>query len=423
MRYSEALAYLFNLEHFGIKLGLQNIQILLADLGNPHLTFSSIHIAGTNGKGSTCAMIESILRAAGFRVGLYTSPHLVDFRERIQINRKLIPQQYILRFLVGNVSRIERLRATYFEVVTALAFSYFRDCQIDWGIIETGLGGRLDATNVLQPRVSVITTIGMEHTEHLGDTLEKVAAEKAGIIKCHTPVVIGRMPKAARKVIAFAARRNQAPLVDCEKQFKATSRLINLREMDLAVKAKEAKTNHYRLSLVGKHQLNNAVCALGTIQALKGQGLLISPNALKTGFATVQWSARFEIICKRPLIIADVAHNPDGAKALALAWQEVIPDQKGIIVIGVLQDKDFRQILRALFPIAWAFVVTTPETSRARPASDLRRFIVEQTKIPCHLVDKPAEAYLYALAVAGPKHPICLTGSHYTVGQILAQRG
>ncbi|MFA6430861.1 MAG: folylpolyglutamate synthase/dihydrofolate synthase family protein [Candidatus Margulisiibacteriota bacterium] len=324
------MKYLDSLEKFGINLGLDRINYLLKELGSPHLKFRSIHVAGTNGKGSTCAMVASILKEAGFKVGLYTSPHLFDYTERIKINGKDISRKDFNR----GIERIKRIRRdehgkvfepTVFEVLTALAFWYFAEKKVEYAVVEVGMGGRLDATNVLTPLVSVITNVELEHTQVLGKTLARIAREKAGIIKEGVPVVTAERKSVALNVIKRISKINK-------------SKLLSVTPSSLLLTP----------NLIGPHQQINAACALAAINAAK---IKIPQTAITKGLKKVSWPARFQIARRKPLTIVDGAHNPAGIKVLIDTLFRQFPDKKFTFIVGVQEDKDIgnmrKEILRA----------------------------------------------------------------------------
>lgn len=333
------MRYLSSLEKFGINLGLERIEFLLNKLGNPQLKFKSIHVAGTNGKGSTCAMIASILKEAGYKVGLYTSPHLFDYRERIKIDgRDISPkdfQQGLAR--IRRISRELKEKPTVFEVLTAVAFWYFAKRKVDYAVVEVGMGGRLDATNVITPLVSVITNIDYEHTKILGKTLAKIAYEKAGIIKAGIPVVTAERKREALEVIKQVTERKKTNLKIVERKQKAESRTQNAGK------------------LIGAHQQLNDACALTAIHMA---GIKVSKSAIEAGLRKVRWPARFQVVSKKPLTIVDGAHNPAGAKVLRETLQAEFPGRKFSFVVGMQEDKNARGILAELKPVAREIILT-----------------------------------------------------------------
>jgi dihydrofolate synthase/folylpolyglutamate synthase len=369
------MQYLRSLEKFGINLGLGRTKFLLEMLGNPQLKFKSIHVAGTNGKGSTSAMIASILKEAGYKVGLYTSPHLFDYRERIDINGRKISKHEFLKGLrlVKNITKNPRLKSgesfptlqrggfrksqdmqpTVFECLTAVAFWYFAKEKVDYAVVEVGLGGRLDATNVVTPLVSVITNVDYEHTNILGKTLAKIAYEKAGIIKPGIPVVTAEKKREALRVIEEVCRKRGSKLEVVNRKSKAprlrSGQVESRKPLDFARGKSKVGI------LIGSHQKINAACAIAALQAA---GIKISKRAITTGLKKVRWPARFQVISKKPLTIVDGAHNPAGAKVLRETLQAEFPGKKFSFVVGMQEDKNARGILAELKPVAREIILT-----------------------------------------------------------------
>jgi len=335
------LKYLQSLEKFGIHLGLDRINILLQKLGNPHLKFKSIHVAGTNGKGSTCAMIASILKEASYRVGLYTSPHLFDYTERIKINGRDISKKKFSEGIrrVRKAAEGMREKPTVFEVITAVAFWYFAKEKVDYAVVEVGMGGRLDATNVITPLVSVITNIDYEHTEVLGKSLSRIAREKTGIIKPGVPVVTTETKAEPIRVMKAVAEKNGSVLIAVSGKLSAVSS-----------------------NLIGTHQKLNAACA---VAALRLAGIKVSKTAIATGLQKVQWPARFQVISRKPLTIIDGAHNPAGIEVLTKSLKSLFPGKRFSFVIGVQKDKNARAMLSRLKPLAKKIIITCSSHQRA----------------------------------------------------------
>jgi dihydrofolate synthase/folylpolyglutamate synthase len=399
---------LFALEQFGIKLGLDNIATLLEALGRPDRAFASVHVAGTNGKGSVTAMVERGLRAAGHTTGRYTSPHLAHIEERVAIDGAAVDEQTFDRLAADVLAVVESLQAdgrlpgppTFFEATTAIAFEAFRRARVTAAVVEVGLGGRFDATNVITPRVTAITSIGLDHERHLGGTLEQIAFEKAGIIKAGVPVVAAVMPPEAHAVIAAAAARAGAPLVDAIPP-------VDGEPVDLA--------------LHGAHQRENAAVA---VEILRLAGLPARPvtrEHILTALTEVEWPARLEWL-RLPRrdgdagasILLDAAHNPAGARALAeyvLSLGRRMP-----LVIGVMQDKDVDAMVRALTPAVASFVATTPDSRRALAARDLlARIQPIAPGVPVSAVDDPRRALDAALTPGGET---IVAGSIFLVGPL-----
>ncbi|MDQ3115945.1 MAG: bifunctional folylpolyglutamate synthase/dihydrofolate synthase [Verrucomicrobiota bacterium] len=390
--YQEALAWLFGTQRFGIKLGLENTERLLAALDLPGPDERIIHVAGTNGKGSVCALLDSVCRAAGYRTALFTSPHLVTFRERIQVNGEMISEESVTRGL----TRIRELVAawdphpTFFEITTALALDHFRELKAEIVILETGMGGRLDATNAVQPVVSVITPIDFDHQKWLGASLTEIAREKAGIIKPGVPVVSALQPPEAEAVIRERAAEVGGPL-DFVRQ--------PLQRLPVA--------------LGGTHQKQNAGLALSALHTAE---IAVKEEAIARGLATVVWPARFQRWDERTII--DGAHNPAGARILAQTWQEHFGEQQATVILAVLEEKDVTGICRALAPIARRWLLPAIRSARALRPEELRLTIQEQVPAaPAAMFNSFAEAWPEAQQDAAP---ILITGSLHFAGEALA---
>jgi dihydrofolate synthase/folylpolyglutamate synthase len=390
--YREALAWLYGTQRFGIKLGLDNVLRLLGELKLPGKEQRIIHVAGTNGKGSVCAMVDSICRAQAYRTGLFTSPHLVSYRERIRVNGEMMSGQEIadglnaIRLMIADWEP----HPTFFEITTVLALDHFkkRDCELV--VLETGLGGRLDATNALTPAVSVLTPIGYDHQAWLGNSLEEIAFEKAGIIKPRIPVVSAGQEPAAEKVIRARAAECQAPLEFVTEPYTATS-----------------------LSLAGAHQKQNASLA---IAALRAGGIAVDESGIERGLSSVQWPARFQRWDDR--IVVDGAHNPAGAEVLAKTWREQFGDERATIILAVLRDKDVAGILRALAPIAQGVILPRVRTARALPPDEVAQLIAANTPPLSYSIAPTLSAALDS-ARATPGR-ILITGSLHFAGEALA---
>ena len=411
MTYREALAWLFGTQKFGIKLGLENIERLLAELRVPEAGQRIIHVAGTNGKGSVCAMIESICRAQGYRTGLFTSPHLVTFRERIQVNGEMIGETEVADGLnmIREIIRAWEPHPTFFEIATALGLLHFREKECEIVVLETGMGGRLDATNAVMPVVSVLTPIALDHQKWLGDTLAEIAAEKAGIIKSGIPVVSAPQPAEAEAVIRAA--------VSDAKEGGSPGRLVSDGE-GAAWRAPllEVITDRYDRSLVGlrgAHQERNAALA---VAALHAAGISISERAIKDGLAAVEWPARFQLWDDR--IVIDGAHNPAGARVLVETWREIFAEEKATLIFGVLADKDAAASYRELSQIAAAVILPHFRGERVLPPAELASIVATATpEIPCLIAHTCAEAIDLARETS---HRLLIAGSLHLAGEALA---
>ena len=419
MNYEETLQYLFDLERFGIKLDLSNITSILSGLSNPHLEFPSIHVAGTNGKGSVAAMLHSILCEAGCRAGLYTSPHLIDFRERIRVGRELIEEDFIFDFVHRLKTDIDKQHFTFFEVTTAMAFEYLAQKKVDLAIIETGLGGRLDATNMIKPVISIITNIGREHTKQLGNAIAQIAREKAGIIKQEVPTVTAvDQPEALEAIRSVCSERN-SELIHVQEDSTHSVLDSSIEGSKFSFSSNSLKYQALELNLPGEHQVLNAVTALTGIRKLRQLGWKVEEPAIRNGLKKVNWRARLEVFRKKPLVLLDVAHNPSGIKAMIDALDQFFPERQIIFVFGVMQDKDHESMLREISKKAKFVLLTKPEYKRAAEPGSLKE-TVKKEGIPYKIVPRVRQAYRFALKKAEVDDVICATGSHFTVGEFLS---
>jgi dihydrofolate synthase/folylpolyglutamate synthase len=400
--YREALAWLYGTQRFGIKLGLENVQRLFRELNVPAPDQRIIHVAGTNGKGSVCAIIDSISRAAGYRTGLFTSPHLVTYRERIRVNGQMISTDDV----ANGLSTLRELikdwdpHPTFFEITTALALVNFKNARCDLLVLETGLGGRLDATNALTPVVSVITPIGYDHEKWLGHTLEAIASEKAGIIKPNAPVVSAKQEPAAEEVIRARATECAAPL-----NFVAA---VYDRRPD---ESQTVMDRRYNVALAGRHQQQNAALAVAALRVGK---IPVTDDAIARGLASVDWPARFQRWDER--IIIDGAHNPGGARVLAETWHDQFGEERAAIILAVLREKNVAEICRILAPIGARFILPQIRAERALPPGELAPHL-SALGLPYSI----APSFVDALesARANPER-ILITGSLHFAGEALA---
>jgi dihydrofolate synthase/folylpolyglutamate synthase len=380
---SQLLDRLFALETFGIKLGLDNITTLCEALGHPERSFASLHVAGTNGKGSVTAMAHAALRAAGVHTGRYTSPHLNDLNERFVIDDRPV-ETSVLESAVDHVlACADRLRATgilpvqptFFEATTAVAFELFRRANIEVGVVEVGLGGRFDATNVISPIAGAITTIDFDHQQHLGHTLEAIAFEKAGIIKPGMTMVLGALVPPARDVIAKVAMERGATLVESATDSRCTAQMTAGRAR-VTIETPHATYGPVTLGLRGAHQAQNAVVAVRVLESAAERGVRVSRDAIEHGLADAQWPARLELIQldESHQVLLDAAHNPEGARALAAYLEQWHPERPPL-VIGVMRDKNVQDIIGTLLPHVSSVIATAAPTPRAIPADDLARHL------------------------------------------------
>lgn len=422
MNYQDALSWVHSLSRFGSNPGLERIEELLAGLGNPHTRLRCIHIAGTNGKGSVAAFLTSMLEAEGWRVGLYTSPYLESFTNRMAINGRDIGEEHLARLvarirpLVEDIAATELGQPTEFEVVTALAFTYFAEQAPDWVVVEVGLGGRLDATNVILPEACVITNIGLEHTQILGDTVALIAFEKAGIIKAGVPVVTAAEKREALTVIGDVASLHGARLlmVDRDIRYQRTGSSLDGQTFDYHGIGLDF--TELEIPLLGAHQVRNAVTALAARELLNRDGF--DETAARTGLKAVFWPGRLEIFSREPLVLVDGAHNQDGIVALKKALHEILEGRKLHLVLGILADKAVEEILSLIAPIATAgLVITRPDSPRAADPYAVAGIASRFTEIPVRVVEPVAAAVADGLAAIHPGEVLCISGSLYTVSE------
>ena len=434
MNYAETIQFLYGLRLFGAKFGLENTRRLAALSGHPEEKLRFIHVAGTNGKGSTCAMLESIYRAAGLRVGLFTSPHLVSFRERIQVNRHLIPEGEVIRLVAEFLPRLKQFPAehhpTFFEAVTVLALQFFAEQKCDLVIWETGLGGRLDATNIVTPLASVITNIAFDHQQWLGDTREKIAAEKAGIIKPAIPVVTGANEPEVLDVIEKIARAKNARLIQVARAGSSGTGGSPVCCNDAVPSANETHrraacvttpANLPALPLTGEHQRHNAALALATVEILQPQ-IYVAAENIRAGLATVDWPGRLQLVTRPDgqKILLDGAHNAAGAEALRAALESEFAGVRPVFIFGALADKKWLEICQILAPLA-AKVVTVPVASdRTAAAGELAATFHAANP---HIESVPFASFAEALSACSYESFVVVTGSLYLVGEALELLG
>jgi dihydrofolate synthase / folylpolyglutamate synthase len=423
-----ALERLFSLQTFGIKLGLEPVSRLLEELGNPHRSFPSIHVAGTNGKGSVCAMLASIFRSAGFRVGLYTSPHLVDFSERIRVDGEPIGEERLALYAHEMLPAIERIGCTFFEGTTAMGFRCFAEEKVDIAIIETGMGGRLDATNVLRPLASAITSISLDHTKHLGDTLEAIASEKAGIIKQGIPAVVGHVTRRLRGVFESRAHEVEAPLTFVDELVHAIYRSIDFDRTigSFIVGAGDSARElvDVEIGLVGRHQIENARVVLGVIDAL-ADDFAIDERTLRAGLRDVRANTgiqgRFERVGSSPTTIIDVAHNPDGARVLADTLSLITGGARNArLVYGSVEEKDVVEILRILAPIASHLHAVRAESPRSLAAAEVLAS-AREAGIDATLAGSVRAGVMQAFEQASTDEVVVICGSFFVVGEAIVE--
>jgi len=411
--YTQCLEAMYRLQRFGIILGLDTISNILKYLGNPQDRFKAIHVAGTNGKGSVASTLAFILHLAGFRTGLYTSPHLVRFSERICINNRPVSDDAVLEAYkaVKNVPRGER-ELTFFEFSTAMAFHIFAKEKTDWAVIETGMGGRLDATNLISPEVSVITNISLEHREYLGNTIEEITGEKGGIIKQNRPVITGVGQESAAEVLRKIAGEKSAPLYRFGEAFRVSAD----KGGSFTYHGIQNTWTDMRPGLSGRYQMDNAALVLAACEILMQNGVNITAEHIRQGLLRNRWPGRLEKVCQSPAVILDGAHNLDAARVLAEYLAEKMSGQKIIMVMGILDDKPYREMMHHLLPLCRKVIICQAKTGRAIPAARLAeaaKEIIADTEI----IPDVGQALAHAMKTASLEDMICVAGSLYVVGE------
>ncbi len=405
---------MFNLRRFGIKLGLDTIQALLTGLGNPQDHFNSIHIAGTNGKGSVAATLAAILQSSGYTVGLYTSPHLVRFNERICINQEPISDTEVIEaYEAVNPDRHTQREPTFFEYTTAMAMYEFRRKKVDWAVIETGMGGCMDATNIIRPAVSIITNISLEHQQYLGNTIARIAWEKGGIIKTQTPVITGIKQPEAFSVVEKIAAEHKAPLYRYGRLFRtARKRNGTFNYYGIDTVWKDLKT-----VLTGSYQVDNAALVLAACEILSHHNrAAISIETIRAGLAQTKWPGRIEVVSTAPLVILDGAHNRAAAKNLAVYLRQNLKGRRLTLVVGILDDKPYKAMLKTLLPYCNRAILTRPRINRGLDPEKL--YEVAKKILPDVVILPDVDsAVTAAVESSSPHDVVCIAGSLYVVGE------
>ncbi len=439
-RYREALKWIHGLSRFGSKPGLERMEAMLYMLGNPHRQVDYVHIAGTNGKGSTAAVLASVLSAAGYRIGLYTSPYLLSFTNRMAINGQdidcdeLADLVGLIRPIVDEVTADERYgQPTEFEVVTVLALTYFARQKVDLVVLEVGLGGRLDATNVVIPLLSIITNVELEHTEVLGDTVEAVAFEKAGIIKQKIPVLTASEDPRVLNVIKDRASILDSPLyclfAPCENgEGKVGSPVFNPRVItdqgqSFDYSGFDSSYSNLFTPLRGRYQVCNAATALAAVELLAKQGFVVDEKAIRQGMAGIHWPGRLELLKDSPKLVMDGAHNPAAIKQMALAIPEYFSFKRLILVFGIMEDKDARAMMSAIFPLADQVILSRASIPRAADPARLLEISLEETGFErerIETIEDVGNALGMGLSKAGEEDLVLVTGSFYIVSDARA---
>ncbi len=427
MNYAETLDYLYNTLPMFSRMGsaafkkdLTNIQALCAHLGHPQQRFQSIHVGGTNGKGSVSHMLAATLQTAGYKTGLYTSPHLKDFRERIRVDGQMANEAFVVDFIENHKAFIESIQPSFFEITVAMAFEYFAQQQVEVAVVEVGLGGRLDSTNIVQPVLSVITNIGWDHMNLLGNTLEAIAGEKAGIIKPNTPVVVGEKQPATEPIFRQVAQQKEAPLLFAEDRFQLMDYQLAADRLVLQVQDKEQdQTKTYQLDLPGIYQTKNILTVLQSIEVLKQKHFSISEQQVQTAFQQTKkitgLSGRWEVVHQAPAVVLEVAHNEDGMRQM-LAHLAALHYQQLHIILGMVKDKEVEKVL-ALLPTQAHYYFTQAHIPRALEATALQAKAAV-FHLQGQVYQEVNQALQEALQQAAPEDMIVVCGSIFLVAEV-----
>lgn len=417
--YQRSLDYLYGLEKFGMIFGLVQVKKILEAIGNPHKAIQAIHIGGTNGKGSTAAMMASILQQEGYRVGLYTSPHLIRFTERIKVNGKEIEEQEVAALTGWMKEMIEAADITppftFFDFTTAMALLYFSQKTVDVAILEVGLGGRLDSTNVVDPLLSVVTNITRDHEDVLGKGILKIAQEKAGIIKEERPFITAATQPQVLRLFSKICRERKASYFEVGKDFQ----YVRAGEREFHYEGLHRKLWGVSINLSGPHQVVNATTALGAMEVLEELGYAVSTPAMMEGLRVVEWPGRLEMVSSSPRVILDGAHNPAGALALKESLEKEFQFRRLILLMGILGDKDIEGVLHTVAPLADHIILSKPHVERAAPVSSLHQALGQNGK-KAEMVEDLEEAIKKGLSITGKEDLLCITGSLYMVGEAKA---
>lgn len=413
--YGSCVEYLFSLERVGIKYDLNNIKKLSKLLDNPHKKLRAIHIAGTNGKGSTASIIASILKESKYKVGLYTSPHIIDFRERIRINGKTISREYVVSFTNKFYKEIEKIKPSFFEVTTAMAFKYFADNKVDFALIECGLGGRLDSTNILKPIVSVITSISIDHTEYLGNTIKSIAYEKAGIIKTNIPCIAGSLTDYTKILIKKVCKERNSEFID-SNEIILKSRFISGKGYEISFLGEKLL-----LPLHGKYQLQNVKTAFAVLFYLIGEnkaetGLSEFKNGMLKVEENTGYKYRFHKVSDKPMLVLDVSHNSDGISKLKDSLKQ-IKYRKLITIFGMMFDKEISKCINELEKLKGFMIFTKPNYKRAGEPNEFVKYLSKNSKFV--IKENVKESYKYAVSISKEDDLILITGSFFMVSDFL----
>ncbi len=419
MTYNEFLEYIFQRYSGNVKLGLDRITSVLEDMGNPQNQLKGIHIAGTNGKGSTCATCEALAIAHKLYTGLNTSPHLIDYCERFRIDGQNVTFEEVLDVFHRYEHTFSEWDASFFEITTAIAFQLFYERKVETSIIEVGLGGRLDATNLFIPQVSAITTIGLDHVKTLGNSLEKIAFEKAGIIKDKIPLVLGRIDDKPLNVILKQAAEKQIEVFRIDKDYFVSDVSVSTSGLSFNYKFKDVYYSQIQTNLLGRHQAANIAVALTCFLVYcKIQGIRVEEQNIRTALKNINWKGRMQMLGTNPIVIIDGAHNLQGIKTFFSNLQELFPNKKMLFVISILADKDYKRMLKVLCPLAKRFYISKNESDRAAEI-DAQVEVVKATGCEFKTAPSVTEVFTMAFKDAARDDIVVGAGSLYTVAEII----
>ncbi len=423
--YKQCLDKIYTLGRFGIKLELDTISDILGILGNPEKQYKIVHVAGTNGKGSTATYIASILQMAGFKTALYTSPHLVSFNERIKVNGRQISDKGVVEaYQAVNKADIGERKATFFEIATTMGFYHFAKKNVEWAVIETGMGGRFDATNIVKPEVSVITNLSIEHTDYLGNTIKALAGEKGGIIKKGVPVVTGVSQPSGLKVIKKIASEKTSRLYIYKKDFSARK---NPGQNSISYKGLKNSFKYLQKPLPGDHQKENVSLALAACELIFEDLKLnhgeynLDNDLIEKGFAITKWPGRLEHIQQNPLVILDGAHNLKAAKVLKKYLSSHLKNKKLTLVLGILDDKPYEKMIESLVPCAENIILTKAKIDRSLEPDVLKKAVEKITAKPAVIIEDVKKAVSHAIAISKGEDAVCIAGSLYVAGEVKEQ--
>ncbi|HPB18612.1 MAG TPA: folylpolyglutamate synthase/dihydrofolate synthase family protein [Candidatus Cloacimonas sp.] len=420
MLYNDFLEHIFKRYSGNVKLELNRMQGLLYDMGNPEQKLNGFHIAGTNGKGSVCATLEALCMYSGLKTALNTSPHLINYNERFRINGKEPSLQTILNLYQRYETLFDKWEASFFEITTALAFALFSEQHLDVSIIEVGLGGRLDATNLFFPEVAVITNIGLDHTKTLGGTLELIAGEKAGIIKEGIPLVLGEIEASPRTIIEAVAMAKQVPVFRYQRDWQTSINNDSIDGINLNYQFGNYALPNLEVNLIGEHQAINIGTALTAfILYVQKKKLPLNEGTIRQALKNISWQGRMQVLSRKPIIILDGAHNVHGVKALMQTLEKLFPNRKVKFLLSILRDKDYPAMLSLICSRAEQVYVAQNQSERAATV-DEQVSVIANYEIPCKTAPSVAEAYALAVQECNPDDVLIVCGSLYTVGEVLS---